>query len=438
METVNEEVVEVVLGVDRTDTETVDQALVETNPRSFTTLLSALGLVGLLVGLGVILVPLLTGADSAIPEPTSEPAAVSDPDDSSVDEPAPDGEAPSPSEPAAEPQRRRLPGPTAVVAGSGLSSLEVFPLLPESRGLSLVIKSEVGLSVLNADDGSRRMLGFEPFNQSSEIASVVFGSSIVVHDGADAVGYPLAGGPVVEYGRAQDFWVSPDGSELHLTRHISNSTADRFGPPLEVLRFGLDSRVIGEPVEVPRSGFTIVFPIGFGQFSLWGGDVYEFVGDGFERIYDANVIAVGVNHLIIQDCDDQLRCASRLFDHRTREPGREVELGDLNLLQISGELSVSPTGDHVTMQGLSPSGEETISIVDTRTGDRWDLPVVVPASYDFLGGVIWSPDGRYVLSVGTERIHVLDVQAKDIVGYDIDALELGKIRSATTVVDLNE
>lgn len=141
----------------------------------------------------------------------------------------------------------------------------------------------------------------------------------------------------------------------------------------------------------PRGGFVVDAP----------GGAYRVDVDLIEQITDGELIALGRDLAVAEECDEQLACTVVVIDRATaaRRPlDLRRPLGDTGLRSVGiiGSESVSPDGTVAMVHVLNPvdgsSGQPTIGIIDLATGAVTELG---PAQD--IDQAVWTPDSAFVL-----------------------------------------
>ncbi len=147
------------------------------------------------------------------------------------------------------------------------------------------------------------------------------------------------------------------------------------------------------------------------------GGVYRIGSDGPEQVFDSGyVMATYGDHILVDRCDDELRCALAWLDPTG---------------QVADDLSVPPPGSGevrgagnerwLTLE--SWDGDREVRLFDVETGRTVDVDAPDP-----LGSVTVSPDGRWAAERQEQRLLIHDLD-----NPDRPPVDLGLARSEAAV-----
>lgn len=143
----------------------------------------------------------------------------------------------------------------------------------------------------------------------------------------------------------------------------------------------------------PLGGFVVDSP----------GGSYSVTGDGVARITAGELIAIGRDVAVAEECDEVLACAVVAIDRESgaRRPlavERPLDPRFLRSIGIIGTESVAPGGDLAMVQVVNPadrsSGQPTIGVLDLDTGE---VSEIGPAQD--IDQAAWSPDGTLLFYI---------------------------------------
>ena len=298
---------------------------------------------------------------------------------------------------------------------NGGPSRPAFPLFPDRRGLTLAFASGNGeILLLNADDGAQTLLAAsdQPGDSSLQQGAWIgrSGDTLVVRTGVRVFGYPLDGGPRIDFGDGDGVSLTRDSVILMRYGTASSKLSFRSFPP--------DGRGDFEWVEAP-SPLVGMDPV-LGLVSAPDG-TYSFLGDGFQRVSAHQVVAVGANHRIEVRCDAALQCEHHRVDVRS---GQAMALAAFPDSQSLGSQEISPDGNWVTQFEWLDGGRAATSLVHLSSGEKY---VLSDSFFDFRleGGPVlpsWDESNRYAaLATGRgQALTIFDAETREIreVGRD--------------------
>lgn len=161
------------------------------------------------------------------------------------------------------------------------------------------------------------------------------------------------------------------------------------------------------------------------------GGTYAISLGGVERLTTGTVLVMGDDHLVVRECDEQLRCADSLVDLATgsRQPFTAAISADAEWLS-SGYIGVSPDGSAVVVPEPFNPGRFTprFQVVEMATG-----ATTVLAGHDGPISFAWSDDSRFGLYLDGGDLHVLDrsTGTQSLVAGEIPALHRFVVRRTT-------
>ncbi len=425
--------VEISLGEDQISEE---GSVVSTTSRSWSKTLSLLVLGALLVAMaGLLVVPGLTGSGSA---------SADDAESDTSDDDAPTGDtatSDSPTDDSRESGASDSPSPDSRSEAAVLvpEPGDSFPIFEESPGLTMVVRTNDGLALVNTDDGSRRVLPVADYpDEGSEVfghrfdPALQFESSLVIRNGSGIEAYSLTDDRVVDYGVGGTFWLSRSGDQLHILR--GDLWSDSFKPGDRVIdTFGIDHRPLGDSVEIPDKAGAYIFPMGDGLFTSGGNGVYEFRDGSFERITRGSPWAVGRGHVAVHDCDDTLECAMFVVDRATAETA-SLDLGSVDQVFPLESVRISPNGQHVL---FGDEDAQQIKMLGPDGVSAWGLD----SNFDLYGDgfqALWTPDSKYLVVRNGQALRVVDVAGQTIAEHRLEDLVLEQVRAVVGVLELGE
>lgn len=205
-------------------------------------------------------------------------------------------------------------GPTPTTGGEPIVVADAGPLLGEPTGLTLAIgrADRLGVELLDLDSGERREIG----RVRGRPVGLIDSTLVVQTDSGSPrlldLDDPEATAEIISP-RDNPGWtdvVSVEDDRVWLVEDGSAGVAYRA--------YGADGELVDEfdPGDI---GVTNYLPFGVTQPSTGlvyhpGGGLYRRDGDGFERVVEGQVMAVGERVAIIQRCDDRLQCTVLWYD----------------------------------------------------------------------------------------------------------------------------
>jgi len=193
---------------------------------------------------------------------------------------------------------------------------------------------------------------------------------------------------------------------------VDSSTAGH--PKMSLINMDGVSAGVPMPVSMPIPAFvsaesgTSPQPDG-GGYVLIGGPsgTYDVRPDGVRKITSGKVVAAGPTGWLAVECDAAQRCVNVVIDRvdfaRRVLPGAAVATSQLGVISSDGSTAAIAEDAGV------------LSLIDLNTGAARPLDIEVGSAGTEWGGVVWSPDGRWLFAVGADsRLRVVDVHARQI------------------------
>jgi hypothetical protein len=275
-------------------------------------------------------------------------------------------------------------------------------VLPTPTGTRLVGLSSAGeLVLLDLDSGHLDEIDV-PGVRSGFASFVVPGaermlvgswdtmSAYIVSVGGDSARAPVMfsnGAQVLPGDRPDTAWVQRFDQQLP------------YSSVLQLVSF--DGEIVAGPIDI-AGGWTNWGDQRGGVIVEAPGGSYSVNAGGAQRLTPGRVLAVGVNHVLVKECDDSLHCTMALIERDTgirSELPPELVDGDSVLGGVSP--SIAPDGRAIVVVDAGVASPMR-RYVDLATGASVEMGV--------LGGesVGWTPDGRYVLALSGEGLVVVD------------------------------
>ena len=314
------------------------------------------------------------------------------------------------------------------------TAVTMDPAPQSATGLHLAAFSGTGeLSLIDVDAGVRTSWTTRPlpgpdvaqlFASGSEIAGYTTsgdGQGFVSEYGSvvgEVDAGPFADGPLLPGPDPNSLWAKGSGAA-----GTDRSAVDFRGRPagIVVLRLGNGTVLGGDG----RGGLVVES----------GGDVYVTSADGGStRLTSGEVLAIGENHALVRECDENLQCTVFLVDRTTGERTAST------LDALTAATAIGPDRTATIIGSMSPDG--TVALIDFATavdaeggGEKWfffDLASGNPSGAEAPDPgqpIVWSEDGAHgaYVSDGTVRIYERDTFATIEIGG------LGSVRAITPV-----
>jgi hypothetical protein len=349
---------------------------------------------GLVAGAGAVagsILTLLVSGTSGDDEPISGASTTL------VDTTVPETTAPGPTLPEIT-----APRPTTTIAPIRLSRELGGPVLPTPTGTRLVGLSSSGdLVLLDLDSGHLDEIdvpgvrsGFASFvvpgSDRMLVGSWDTMSAYIVSIAGDSTRAPVMfsnGAQVLPGDRPDTAWVQRFDQQMP------------YSSVLQLVSF--DGDVVAGPIDI-AGGWTNWGDQRGGVIVEAPGGSYAVNAGGAQRLTPGRVLAVGVNHVLVKECDDALHCTTAMIE---RDTDTRSELPPGVLDGERGLVAAAPS--------IAPDGR-AIVVVDAGVANpirRYvDLVTGTSVEMGILGGesVGWTPDGRYVLALSGSGLAVID------------------------------
>lgn len=276
------------------------------------------------------------------------------------------------------PSRRGGRSTTTTLLGDG------GPLLGEVTGWDLVVGADTA-EVIDLDTGAVTRLGGG--------RALAIGPDGVLTLGRGGVSWrpaPFETGvetPVADV-EAEQAWFGP-GDSIWLSGYESN---DFYAPFLfhvrrgeEPTRFDLPSGAW--PWGSTDAGLVLAGPGGTYLLSPIG---------AIERISDGAPQGASADHVVVQECDEELRCGLVAID---LTDGSETPLDHIEPLHNGPMISVAPDGRIAYLARVARDSPIYLAV---------DGQPVLEVQDPYLSGVAWSPDGRWLAAVLSDGVTIID------------------------------
>lgn len=159
-------------------------------------------------------------------------------------------------------------------------------------------------------------------------------------------------------------------------------SGERVGPPIRL------PSTVSQPITSDGAGYVLA--------SSPGGTYVARPG-GLRRVTTGQVDAVGPNHLLVTECDEQARCGHVLI---TRDTGKRRPLGDAVDTTTWPRGTIAPDGSIAAVVRDDVGNRPILSIIDLKTGHERTLGVSVRGGFA-QSGVAFSPDSEWLFAVAT-------------------------------------
>jgi hypothetical protein len=302
------------------------------------------------------------------------------------------------------PRATTTTGPPVIVAELG------GPMLPSPSGLRIVGLSFEG-NVVDIDFDTGRIVTTDvPGSSSGTPATIVAGDDWAYFQRWDmnATFVVHAGEPPVEITSSSEqtgaAFRGPDPDTLWLPE------IDQQSGTFDALSLvGLDGVALGRSIELD-GWWPIQADLKGGVIVQAGGGLYTVSEIGARLVADGELIGVGLNHLLVRDCDEVMRCGLFVVDRATLER-RQVPVIDASGLYPfyawsgSDLAGVSPDGTAAVLIGLgeTPFGAAGAALLGLDTGVYRTLTRVTETL-----SVAWSDDSRYVVYNDSNTLQLYD------------------------------
>lgn len=343
-----------------------------------------------------------------------------------------------------------LPGPTS---GARVSSIPGTPgATPPPTTTSAVRQTRVGKPILGitADwelfaAGPQSLVRIQPakglltVTRSVGAAGAIpgqlrigvdTGQVLVTGDGMAGVGYLVPDGrpatPLpVELASVQQLWPGPGSGQWW-------ANGGQPDPPWTARVVRLDSGATGRTVRVPADS-----PAG-----VWTGDgdrgllytvdnqIYRVDSDGPMLLHHGTLLAVGRNKLLIDDCDEQLRCGMGVLDGTD---GHWQPVPAISGLTTYGVTAMSGDGRFAVADLLGEPEPDHVLLIDLTTGDTRKIAIAI--GYSAATMVAFAPDDSWLfLADSAGKLHAVDVKTgrEHPLGIDLPKVSAIAIRPGAT------
>lgn len=195
----------------------------------------------------------------------------------------------------------------------------------------------------------------------------------------------FSGGRVFPGPRPGRVWVAHDHDDpdsMAVLWRISMSSVGRVGPPIRI------PPTMSEPITPDGTGYVLA--------SSPGG-TYVARPDGLRRVTTGEIDAVGPNHLLATECDEQARCGHVLI---TRDTEKRRPFGGTVDTTTWPRGTIAPDGSIAAVVRDDVGNRPILSIIDLDTGQERTLGVSVRGGFA-QSGVAFSPDSEWLFAVAT-------------------------------------
>lgn len=290
----------------------------------------------------------------------------------------------------AQPSSSATTAATSTISTTTIQVLEGAPLLGVDTGWSLLATTPVDARLIDLDTGEIHAVpwGDDEVVVATSAGAVVQGSHLtwwpVPFDASTSV--PLDGSGVP---------IAPPGDGVVWLEDITHEGVDLRAQLVSLA----DGHLLGT-VTVP-SGQWLLGAVGPSLIVRAGGNTYRLAVDGQAvAIADGGAFGMLGDRVVLEACDDTLRCKMRLADTET---GEAVEVRfPYGVGSFVRATAVSSAGWVI----VEPPQAPAFIVGPARETLDW------PAELDVrpTGGT-WTPDGRLFLAAGPSDVHVVDLFA---------------------------
>lgn len=287
--------------------------------------------------------------------------------------------------------------------------------------------------------------------------SVVFtGDAVIIHPVDSTVGSLVRDGraaePLPEMLQSnlilpgpdpEHLWVAlspPQQSELNANSDVSLGSAAQ--PAQSIAAVGIflvtpDGEPAGGQMDIPDAGgkslSEVIHPDGAGYALLDGIDgTYQLDPGGLSLITHGRVLATGPTTMLVDDCDEQGRCAATVIDRKSGE--RRTLTG------------FTPTAGYAALGSTSPDGHwaavidqqhRSASLIDLQ-GSGQEMPLYSggalgdqPFRSGLQSTLAFSPDSQFLVIARPGRVELVNTRLHAVVGtLPVPKLEAIAIRPA--------
>jgi hypothetical protein len=340
------------------------------------------------------------------------------------DEPLPEESAQPTTTSSAPPQQSPTPSTTAegVSTSEGEDpQSEIGPMFSEPTGLSLLIGGEQPLIRIDLDTGEIHELGLRATPMLVTDDYLVMQSMMgplravsldaVLSASGDTSGTPISdsqlgpsagGGPLGPGAEPNTLWIQSWESSGEVVELWSIETN-------EVIRTVDASRIDFEFLYGPFGPSTGRTDVVNGR----AGGVFRIVDDGFQQLFAGRMIARGARLAVIEECDEHLRCESYYVDLETEQ---RLDTQPPALPSV-GFGAVSLVGNDRYLVSFDYS-DGASTVFDVASGEVIDVP-----GADNPELRVFSPDGRFVASVGPSLSTIIDLDTDEMATIDLRGVQ---------------
>ncbi len=269
------------------------------------------------------------------------------------------------------------------------------PLLGEPTGLRLLVGHNVNRpTVVDLDTGE---LFLAPKTSAAIQPTAIFGDWLIARTADRLVAVPLndlGAEPVTmlpdSQGQIDLIPQSPRQDGLGWV--VENDMSERT---LQLIDLATGRSIAqGPSVDHDEPVWVLSPPSSSGAPTLLGhlsGGVYEAGAEGYRRVALGRLMTADDTRVLVETCDDHLRCAFTWFDRETWEPL------DLDSPQSGGDQITFIAGtDWLAVLDYAIEGRELL-LLNVETGAQYEVeePHIDPMAYGIVGSEI-SPDGRWL------------------------------------------
>ncbi|MBA3529460.1 MAG: hypothetical protein H0T91_09175 [Propionibacteriaceae bacterium] len=214
-------------------------------------------------------------------------------------------------------------------------------------------------------------------------------AGVLVPDGRSVRTLPAAldgSGPALPAANPEHLWIAHD------TATSSSMTL-----------FDFDGLPVGGSVAIPSHGSVSSDGAGYVLVKDTGG-VYEARPDGLQRVTTGVVDASGPRKYLVVECDVKHDCATVVIQ---RGSGRRRTL-PLTLDPSSTVGTISPDGAVAARITPGRHADPTLHLLNLNSGRDTPVPLLLDPALSQEGGIVWSPDSRWLFVVAQGRIVVIE------------------------------
>lgn len=238
-----------------------------------------------------------------------------------------------------------------------------------------------------------------PQLQSSGPSSLLAGPGWVMVRPLDHVpGYLVPDGQAAQelrgpFAGGQPVFPSPRANKIWVERHRTDATGMTLLWP-----HAPSGERLGSPIRIPPTASGMLTPDGAGYvLTTSPGGTYVARPDGLRRVTPGQIDAVGPNHLLATECDEQARCGHVLI---TRDSGKRRALDGTVDTTTWPRGVIAPDGSLAAVVRDDVGNRPILSIIDLDTGQERTLGVSVRGGFA-QSGVVFSPDSDWLFAVAT-------------------------------------